>query len=201
MTAAHASPLLVVLSGPSGVGKDSVLGRLKELGHPYHFIITATTRAPRPAERDGVDYFFLSEHAFGKLRQRGELLEWARVYNHEYGVPKDQVRKAITEGKTILVRTDIQGASSIKSLVPEAVLIFLKPSSIEELERRVRQRGPIKPADLKLRLLTARQEMKRAADFDYVVVNRKDQLDRTVAAVEAIITAESHRPRPRGVRL
>ena len=113
-TAGGKSPLLVVLSGPSGVGKDAVLLRLHELGRPYHLVVTATTRPPRPNERDGVDYYFVDQPAFDKLIESGELLEWARVYNHCYGVPKAPVRQALAQGKHALVRTDVQGAETIR---------------------------------------------------------------------------------------
>lgn len=191
--------LLVVLSGPSGAGKDAVLNRLKELGRPYHFTVTATTRPPRSNEQEGVDYAFHSQGAFDDMIARGELLEWARVYQHCYGVPKAQVRQALAEGRHVLVRTDVQGAGTIRQLAPECVLVFLAPPSLEELEQRLRERSANHAADLELRLRTARQEMEAASWFDYVIVNRQGCLDQSVATLEAIIAAESHRARPRVV--
>lgn len=195
------SPLLVILSGPSGVGKDAVLLRLRELGRPYRFVITNTTRPPRPNERHGVDYFFLDQPAFDQLIHKGEMLEWARVYNHCYGVPKAQVRDALAAGKHVLVRTDIQGAESIRKLAPEAVFVFLAPASIEDLENRLRARATNSGDDLKLRLEIARKEIQTAPSFDYTVVNEHGKLDASVAALDAIIVAESHRAKPRRISL
>lgn len=193
--------LLVVVSGPSGVGKDAVLNRLKELGRPYHFTITATTRPARASEQDGIDYRFLRREAFDELISRGDLLEWAKVYQHYYGVPKAQVRQALEQGKHVLVRTDIQGAETIRKLVPGCVLVFLAPPSLDELEQRLRERSANHAADLEMRLRTARREMEAASWFDYVIVNRQGRLDQSAAALDAIITAESHRSTPHAVTL
>jgi guanylate kinase len=193
--------LLVVISGPSGVGKDAVLHRLKELGRPYHFVVTATTRPPRPAERDGVDYHFMTQERFDRLIHQAELLEWARVYSYCYGVPKQQVREALASGRHVLVRTDVQGADSIRKLAPHGVFIFLSPPSLGELEQRLRARGANGPADLALRLDKAREEMAASERFDYVVVNHQGRLDHTVETVEAIIRAEAHLAVPRRVSI
>lgn len=200
-TAAERNPLLVVLSGPSGVGKDAVLNRLKELGRPYHFTVTATTRPPRSGEQNGVDYHFVTQAAFDELVRAGGLLEWATVYRNCYGVPKAQVRTALAQGRHVLVRTDIQGAASIRATAPECVLVFLAPPSLGELEQRLRERASHDHDDLALRLQTARQEMDAASRFDYVVVNHPGRLDDSVRALDAIILAESHRARPRRVAL
>ena len=132
--------LLVVLSGPSGVGKDAVLSRMREGAVPYHFTVTATTRAQRPGERDGVDYIFLTSDQFDRMVEQDGFLEWAHVYGNRYGVPKDQVRKALEQGKDVLLKADVQGAATLKRLAPEAVFIFLVAPSLEELERRLRDR-------------------------------------------------------------
>jgi guanylate kinase len=194
-------PLLVVISGPSGVGKDSVLLRMKERGLPFHFVVTATTRPPRPEERDGVDYIFVGREEFAGLIEKQELLEYAIVYGDYKGIPKDQVRKALASGMDVLMRVDVQGAATVRKLSAEAILIFLTTSSEEELVERLQKRKTEASEDLKLRIATARQEFKRIAEFDYVVVNRDNELDETVDTIMAIIDAEHHRVVPRRVQL
>ncbi len=194
-------PLLIVVSGPAGVGKDSLLRRMKELGYPLHFVVTATDRPPRPGEVHGVDYFFLSTEEFLRMEREGELLEHAVVYGQHKGIPKQQVREALASGKDVIMRVDVQGAATVRQLAPEAVLIFLTASSEEELEARLKRRGADPPEQLALRLSKAREEMERIGEFDYVVVNREGELDRAVAQVAAIIEAEHCRVHPRIVRL
>ena len=130
------TPLLVVISGPSGVGKDSLVDRIKARGAQFHFVVTATSRPPRPGERHGVDYFFVSPEEFTKMIDSDELLEYAVVYGQHKGVPKRQIREALASGKDVVMRLDVQGATTIKSLIPEAVLIFLSAASEEELNER-----------------------------------------------------------------
>ncbi|MGB9879441.1 MAG: hypothetical protein ACPLRM_01645, partial [Anaerolineae bacterium] len=137
----HPNPLLIVISGPSGVGKDTVIKRMKELNYPFHFVITATTRPPRKGERHGVDYFFLSEDEFVRLMQAGELLEHAWVYGEYKGIPKEQVRQALASGQDVIMRLDVQGAATVRRLLPDAILIFLLPGSEDELLNRLRKRG------------------------------------------------------------
>ena len=186
-------PLLVVLTGPSGAGKDSVLDELKKLpGRPYAFAITATTRPPRPAERDGVDYHFVSREQFQRMVDNGDLLEHAIVYGQEKGLPKAQVREQLESGRDVLVRTDVQGARYIKSVAPGTVTIFIAPPSDAELERRLRSRGGDTDEQVELRLETARQEIAAAGEFDYVVVN--DDLAASAAEIERIIAEERSRP-------
>ncbi len=194
-------PLLVVISGPAGVGKDSLIQRLRERDHPFHFVITATDRAPRPGEVHGVDYFFLSTAEFLRMEREGELLEHALVYGQHKGIPKQQVREALASGRDVVMRLDVQGAATIRRMVPDAVLIFLMASSEEELERRLRTRGWDSPAQLQRRIATAREEMKRVPEFDYVVINRDSELERAVDDVMAIIRAEHCRVEPRVVEL
>ena len=182
--------LLLVLSGPSGVGKDAVLTRLRDLGRPYHMVVTATTRPIRPLEQDGLHYIFLSEPEFRRMVDEGELLEWALVYGNYYGVPKAQVRGALERGQDVIVKADVQGAATIRAIAPQAVLVFLAPPSMEALERQLRDRKTEGAAALERRLGTAREEMERLPEFDYMVVNRDGALDETVARVEAILTAE-----------
>lgn len=186
-------PLLIVLSGPSGAGKDTVLDRMKELDLPCHYVMTLTTRPRRPGESNGVDYHFTSEAEFQEMIQQGELLEWAKVYGHWYGVPKQQVEQALERGEDIVVKVDVQGAATIKNLFPEAVLIFLTPPSIEEQARRLQQRKSESTAELELRIKTIQEEMKYLPLFDYVVVNFQGEIDSAISQIKAIITAEKQR--------
>ncbi len=195
------NPLLIVISGPSGVGKDSVLAEMQSRGLPFHFVITATTRDPRPGEEDGVDYFFLSEDDFARMIDEGELLEYAVVYQDYKGIPKDQVRQALDSGKHVIMRIDVQGAATIRKLAGDALLIFLTPETEIELVDRLKKRKTETKESLNLRIATARQEMKKIDIFDYVVVNREDELDKTVDTIEAIIKAEQHRIQQREVDL
>ncbi|MBI2913082.1 MAG: guanylate kinase [Chloroflexi bacterium] len=189
------TPLLVVLTGPSGAGKDSLLAHLKTLGRPYHFAITTTTRPQRRGEEAEAGYQFLrrvSPSEFEAMLQRGELLENAVVYGHHYGVPRPPIREALAAGKDVLLRTDVQGARYIKSVIPGAVTIFVAPPALEEMERRLRGRGGDAPEQVELRLRTAREEMASAGEFDYRVVN--DDLSRCAAEIEAILARERSRP-------
>jgi guanylate kinase len=195
------SPLLIVISGPSGAGKDSILKRMKERGLPFHFVVTATTRARRAGEVDGKDYFFLTHDQFAQMIERDELLEHAIVYNDYKGIPKQQVRQALASGRDVIMRVDVQGAETIRSLCPEALLIFLCPATEEELVGRLSRRQTETPEGLKLRIATARQELGRLDLFDYCVVNADQKLDAAVDAIVAIIEAEHHRTRPRRVTL
>jgi len=194
-------PLLVVISGPSGVGKDTVLQRMKERRMPFHFVVTATTRPPRPGEVNGRDYFFISNDEFAEMIEHHELLEWARVYNDYKGIPKQQVRDALASGKDVIMRLDVQGAATVRALSPDAVLIFLAPGSEEELVHRLRERKTETPEGLKLRIATARRELDRMKEFDYCVVNRDMSLEATVDQIIAIIEAEHSRVNPRRVTL
>ncbi|MBI4300911.1 MAG: guanylate kinase [Chloroflexi bacterium] len=186
-------PLLVVLSGPSGAGKDAVLARMKALGRPLHFTVTTTTRAKRPLEVDGIDYYFKTRQEFEAMMAGDELLEWAKVYDQYYGVPRAQVDEALAQGIDVIVRTDIQGAASIRRAMPDAVLIFITAPSYEELIKRLNQRQTESPAQLKLRLGKAYAEMKEIAAFDYIVINRGGELDETIRQIDAIMAAEKCR--------
>jgi guanylate kinase len=197
----QSQPLLIVISGPSGVGKDSVITRMKERHMPFHFVVTATTRPPRPEEIPGVDYIFVSTDRFAEMIENGELLEYNIVYNDYKGIPKDQVRQAQTSGQDAILRIDVQGAETIRELCPQALSIFLAPESEAELIERLTQRKSETPEGLKLRIATARQEMKRMHEFDYVVVNRDGSLNGSVDAIIEIIHAEHHRVSPRVVCL
>ena len=194
-------PLLIVISGPSGVGKDAVVRRLKERGLPFHFVITATDRAPRPDEVHGVDYFFFTTAVFESMIEKNQLLEHAIVYGQHKGIPKQQVQEAMASGSDVIMRLDVQGASTVRRLVPEAVLIFLTASSEKELEQRLQRRGSDSPEQLKARIMTAREEMVCLPEFDYVVVNREGELDKAADDVMAIVQAEHCRANPRVVKL
>jgi len=180
------------------VGKDFLLDRLKARGGSYHFAVTATTRPPRPDEVDGRHYHFLTPQRFEEMLAAGGLLENAVVYGERYGVPKAEVREALARGQDVVVRTDVQGAATIKGAVPQAVTIFLAPTSIAELEERLRLRGADSEEQLRLRLATAPREMDAACHFDHVVENAQGKLEEAVAAVERIIAAEREKPGRQG---
>ncbi|MDM8000268.1 MAG: guanylate kinase [Dehalococcoidia bacterium] len=190
-------PLLIVLSGPSGAGKDALLSRMKELGIPFHYVVTSTTRPPRSGEKDGVEYSFVSESEFQEMLQRGDLIESAKVYGYWYGVPKHEVKQALDAGKDVVLKIDVQGAATIRNLVPGAVLVFLTLPSLEEYERRLRQRKTESDTDLKVRLGKVNEELRSMLIFDYVVVNREGELDAAVEQIKAIVTAEKCRVNPR----
>lgn len=197
----HPEPLLIVISGPSGVGKDTVIQRMKERRLNFHFVVTATTRPPREGEVNGMDYFFVSHDEFAELIEQGELLEYAIVYNDYKGIPKEQVRRALQTGMDVVMRIDVQGAATIRELCPDALLIFLATQDEQEMVNRLLVRKSETPEGLKLRIATARQELKRIDEFDYVVVNRQRQLDETVDTILAIIHSEHHRVTQRKVVL
>jgi guanylate kinase len=185
-------PLLAVLTGPSAVGKDSVLARLRELLPGAHFTITATTRAPRARERDGVDYYFYSVSEFEAMIERGELLEHARVYGDWKGVPKAPILAALRAGRDVLMRTDVQGARYIQSAFPGAVTIFINPPSVAELERRLRHRAADDEEQARVRMKIASEEMSGAREFDHTVVN--DDLERCAREITAILKRERLSP-------
>ena len=194
-------PLLLVLSGLSGAGKDAVLTSLKESGYPLEYIMTVTTRPQRAYERDNVDYHFISTQEFQLMIERDELLEWANVYGNWYGVPKPPVKQALARGKDIMIKVDVQGVANIKKILPQAVFIFLTPPSIEELIARLKHRGSESPSSLALRTKTAGEELKQLPLFDYIVFNRRDEIERAVADIGAIIAAEKCRVAPREISL
>ena len=194
-------PLLVVLSGPSGVGKDAALNELRPLDRPWCFVVTATTRPMRPGEKDGTDHIFLKTDQFKTMLEEGEFLEHAEVYGNWYGVPKQQVRDALARGMDVILKVDVQGAATIKSMAPEAVFIFLVPHSMDELNERLGKRATETDGDLELRTGIVEQEMEHIAAFDYRVVNRDGCLDDAVGCIDSIIQAERCRVPPRQVSL
>ena len=194
-------PLLVVISGPSGSGKGTLLAQLRTLARPWHFAVTATTRPMRPGEVDGQDYIFLTEPAFLRLRERDELLESAQVYDRWYGVPRWQVRDPLIAGQDVILEIDVQGAATIRRLVPEALTIFVMPPSLAELRARLSQRGTEDEAEMQRRLQEAAAELARLDEFDYRVVNRPGQPEAAAHDIAAIIAAEKCRTSPRLAQL
>jgi guanylate kinase len=194
-------PLLVVISGPSGVGKDSVLNRMRELSFPFHFVVTATSRAIRPGEVDGYDYHFVSVERFETMIHNEELIEWALVYGQYKGIPKFEVRQAMASGRDVVLRINVDGAATVRRIAPEAVFIFLAPASPAELRERLSLRRTESQAEIDLRLAVAANEMGQVDQFDYVVLNREGRLDEAVGQIRAIIIAEKQRVFPRQVHL
>lgn len=195
------NPLLIVISGPSGVGKDSVVQRMKERGFPFHFVVTATTRGRRENETHGKDYWFVSKDEFARMIEENELIEYAIVYGDYKGIPKWEVREALASGQDVVMRVDVQGAETVRKLAPEALLIFITCESEDELERRLRERKTESADSLALRIATARKELQRIEAFDYVIVNHDFCLDDTVDKVRAVISAEHLKVHQRKVDL
>lgn len=196
-----AKPLLIVLSGPSGAGKDAVLARMKEKACLIECIVTTTTRPRRERELDKIDYNFVSRDAFQEMLKQDEFLEHAQVYGNWYGLPKSAVRRALASGRDVIVKVDTQGAATIKKKVPQAVFIFLIPPTTEELVARLKERNTESPEEFALRTKTATEEIRSLPMFDYVIVNRRDQLDLAVAEIKAIIAAEKCRVNQREIKL
>ena len=188
-------PLLVVITGPSGVGKDTVIARLKEIGPPCHVTVTTTTRPRRQNEAHGVDYYFVEPPQYQQMLDGGEFLEHATVYGYGYGTPRTPVREALAAGTDVLLRIDVQGAATIARLVPGSIRIFLAPPDFAELERRLRSRKSDDPEVIARRLKTAREELQRAGECDYLVINEDGRLDETVCQIAAIMQAERRRVR------
>lgn len=190
------SPVLLIITGPSGVGKDAVIGKMQALGARFHFVVTATNRSRRDNERDGIDYYFVSTDAFRAMIDRDELFEYAVVYDQYKGVPKKHAREALASGLDVVMRVDLKGADTIRAKVPGAVTVFLAPPSLSVLEKRLRDRKTDDTAQIQARLDSAVQEIARAGDYDYVVVNRQDDLEAAAQQTMAIMQAErlrSHR--------
>ena len=193
--------LLIVVSGPSGVGKDAALTRMRELKYPFYFLVTNTTRPKRPNEVEGIDYHFVTKEQFKGMEERGEFLERAVVYGFDYGNSKKEVREALVRGEDVMMRIDVQGAATLKKLVPEAVFVILIPPTVQALEARLRKRRTEPEEYLQIRLHAGRLEMNEVEKFDYVIVNEDDALDETADTIQAIIRAEKCRVKPRQVNL
>ena len=194
-------PLLIVISGPSGAGKDTVVRRMQERGLPFHFLVTATTRPKRQNEIHGIDYWFVSKEEFARMLEQNELIEYALVYGDYKGIPKAQVREALQSGKDVVMRLDVQGAETIRKLAKDALLIFITTESEDELVRRLQERKTETSDSLAIRIATARKELKRLEAFDYVIVNHDLHYDEAVDTIRAIIEAEHHRVQQRKVSL
>lgn len=194
--------LLVIISGPSGVGKDTIIEALRARpGTDYHYVVTCTTRAPRTGEVDGSSYHFVTLDEFLRLRDTGELLEANEVHEHWYGTPRGQVAAALAAGKDAILKIDVQGARVVKERVPDALLIFLVPPSLEALFQRLRSRATETAEELEVRQRNAAIELARQGDYDHVVVNETGEVQRTAAEIEAIIAQEKRRRPDRRIRL
>jgi guanylate kinase len=190
--------LIVVIAGPSGVGKDVLIERMDEIGQiGFHFTVTATTRQPRPDETDGINHLFFSDNEFQNLIATDELLEWAFVYGNYYGVPKKQVQEALSNGNHVIIRVDVQGAKRVRELIPDALLLFIIPPSIDVLRKHLKLRGVNSEPEMNKRLAAAAEEISQSDAFDYVVTNEENHLDETVKRVVEIIEYESSRMPPR----
>lgn len=195
-------PILLILSGPSGVGKDTVARRLIEMRPDnFYFVVTATTRLPRNDEIDGVDYFFVSFDEFARMIEANELLEHAMVYNDYKGIPKQQIRDALASGRDVILRVDVQGAATVRRLVPNAISVFLTTRTEQGLVDRLQRRKQDTAEGIALRTATARQEMKRLAEFDYCVVNPEGMPEIAVERLLSIIDAAHSRVEQEPVRL
>jgi guanylate kinase len=198
-----AGAMLVIISGPSGVGKDTIIDALRRRPRKpdYHYVVTCTTRARRPGEIDGVSYHFLDHERFLALREAGELLEANEVHGNWYGTPRAQVRDALAIGHDVILKIDVQGAQVVKENVPEAVLIFIVPPSLETLFRRLKSRATETADQLELRQRNAAIELGRQEDYDYIVENDDGQVEATAVRIDEIIADERVRHPDRRVRV
>ena len=199
--------MLIIISGPSGVGKDTIIDALRrrerEAGREgdRHYVVTCTTRLPRNGEVDGVDYNFLSRGEFLRMRAARGFLEANEVHGNWYGSPRDQVRQALMAGRDVILKIDVQGARVVKEQVSEALLIFVIPPSLEELFQRLRDRATESADELELRQANAAIELARDKDYDHVVTNETGQVERTAERIDEIIAGEHHRHPDRRVRV
>jgi guanylate kinase len=189
---ASSGAMLVIISGPSGVGKDTIIDALRRRQHDpeYHYVVTCTTRAMRPGEVDGVEYIFLDRAAFAAQRAAGEFLEANDVHGNWYGTPRSQVREALAEDRDVILKIDVQGAQVVKEKIPEALLIFLIPPSLEDLFQRLLSRATETADELEIRQRNAAIELARQEDYDYVVTNETGQVERTAERIDQIIEHE-----------
>ncbi|MFW5992241.1 MAG: guanylate kinase [Halanaerobiaceae bacterium] len=182
---------LIVLSGPSGVGKGTVLKRFLKEYRDVEYSVSATTRAKREGEIEGKDYFFLTEDRFFQMVEQDMFIEWAEVHNNYYGTPRNYVENILQEGKDIILEIDIQGARQVQKTYPEAIFVFLLPPSLKELEKRLDKRGTENDQNRAVRLENARKELKELRNYNYKVVN--DKINEAVKKLKAIIIAEQCR--------
>ena len=201
--------LLVIISGPSGVGKDTIIDALKRRHrrhsgprkHDHHFVVTCTTRSARAGEVDGVSYRFVDAEKFHRLKEAGELLEWAEVHGNWYGTPIAEVADYLAKGMDVVLKIDVQGAQKVKERVEDAILIFVVPPSLEALFKRLRSRATESAEELERRQRDAAIELARQGDYDHVVVNEDDQVEQTAEWIDEIISREHAARANRQVRL
>jgi guanylate kinase len=184
--------ILTIVSGPSGVGKDTVIETLRNLptAASYHYVVTCTTRPRRPYEIEGVHYHFMEPETFMRLRDADGLLEANEVHGHWYGTPRDSVRRALQSGADVILKIDVQGAADVKGKVPDALLVFLVAPSDEDLFNRLQSRATENADELDIRQRDAALELARQEDYDYVVVNETGEVERTAARIDEIIRSE-----------
>ncbi|GAC1635714.1 MAG: guanylate kinase [Chloroflexota bacterium] len=189
MTHKRAS-LLVILSGPSGVGKDTVIQRLRDRLPDIYYAVTATTRPPRSGETHGDSYYFLSQQEYDGMLDRGDLLAPAEVHGHWYGAPVDGIAAALANGRDVLLKIDVQGAMQVRRRFPQAVFIFIAPASMSALVNQLHSRETESPREFKRRVADAQFEMAQLPQYDYKVVNRHEAVEHAVEEVACIVTAE-----------
>ena len=194
-------PVVMILSGPSGVGKDSALDALERLGVRFHRVVTATTRPPRPGEVDGVDYHFVSMTRFAEMIENDELIEYALVYGDYKGVPKSEIIEPLKQGVDVVMRVDVQGAETMARKLPGAITVFLTTSTEEELIRRLKERKTDSDEQIAIRIAYARKALEKLPSFQYAVVNRHDKLEATARVLWAILTATRARTDYKRVQL
>jgi len=180
--------ILIVLSGPSGVGKGTVCGALRKMDTDIVYSVSATTRSPRQGETEGVNYFFKSREQFESMIRNDELLEWAEYCGNYYGTPKDFVERTLEQGRDIILEIEVQGALKVRKQFPEGVFLFLLPPSLDELQSRIVTRGTETEEVIRSRMNVAREELQLLEHYDYAIVN--DQVEAACGRIQAILTAE-----------
>lgn len=202
-TEGRAGAQLVIISGPSGVGKDTIIEAMQRRTppHPRHYVVTVTTRERRHNETDGVSYHFLEMDDYARLRDSDGLLEASEVHGNWYGTPRDQVQSALSAGHDAVLKIDVQGARKVNDKVPDALLIFVVPPSLEALQERLVGRSTESEADMARRRRDAAYELSRQGDYDHVVVNETNQIERTAEEIDAIIASEHRKHAARRIRV
>lgn len=181
------APKIFLISGPSGVGKDSIVEEIRKIYTDFHFVITAVTRTKRNDEIDGKNHFFVTEDKFNEMIENDELIEWSKVYKNYYGVPKNQIDKPISENRSVLLRVDVQGAEKIKSKIPSVITIFIKPENFDQIEKHLSSRGENSKEDINTRIGAAKGEIELSKNFDYVITNQEGNIQLVIDKVKDII--------------